>query len=452
MSYGILTLLPILVIIVMAVITKKSFESLIVGSVVASIIMYGIGFLPHWVDSILTAVSTTDNQWVILVCDLFGSLIAMLRESHGTNGFSAWGEKLCKNEKTTLLGTLIMGIVIFVDDYLNMLTVGTCMRKICDRRKVPREALAYVLDSTGTPVCVLLPFSTWTAFYITLFMKEDGVKALGFSSGISMYLHTMPFIFYAIATVAIVFLFIFGIMPKLGGMKKAYDRVKATGRTYSEASTKYNIDDESDNVPGNIWDFVIPIAVLILVTVFQGDMLLAVIVTLVVCLLLYVPRKIMSIAEWCNLLISGFCEMLPTLAILVGAFTVANICNSMGLPEYIISAVTPYLNAQTFAVIIFIVVSILTFATSSTWGVSTIVVPIIIPLASAVGANMLLTMAAILSGSTFGSHACFYSDATVLASTASRIENLEHASSQIPYALIAAAVSCIGFVVCGFVI
>lgn len=235
-------------------------------------------------------------------------------------------------------------------------------------------------------------------------------------------------------------------------MKKAYDRVKTTGRTYSEASTKFNIDDESDNVPGNIWDFVIPIAVLILVTVFQGDMLLAVIVTLVVCLLLYVPRKIMSIAEWCNLLISGFCEMLPTLAILVGAFTVANICNTMGLPEYIISAVTPYLNAQTFAVIIFIVVSILTFATSSTWGVSTIVVPIIIPLASAVGANMLLTMAAILSGSTFGSHACFYSDATVLASTASRIENLEHASSQIPYALIAAAVSCIGFVVCGFVI
>lgn len=448
MQYGILTLLPIAVIIVMAVLTRKSFESLLVGSVIACIIMYGTGFLMQWVKMLTSALSDADNEWVILLCGLFGSLIAMLRESRGTDGFARLAEKLCRTQRAALLGTFVMGIVIFVDDYLNMMTVGTCMRRICDRRKVPREALAYVLDSTGTPVCVLLPFSTWAAFYIALFSSEPDVQALGYQNGVQMYMHLIPFIFYAIATVVIVLLFSIGIMPRLGPMRTAYKRVEQTGHTYSEKSAEYNTEEE-EKTDGNILDFLIPICVLIAVTILVDDILTAVIVSLFVCLLLYVPRRVMSFSRWSSLLISGFCEMMPTLAILAGAFTVAECCNAMGLPEYVISTVQPLCTAQTFPVIIFMVVALLTFATSSTWGVSTIVVPIIIPLGAAVGANMVLTMAAILSGSTFGSHACFYSDATVLASAASRIENLEHALSQIPYAVIAGALACAGYLICG---
>ena len=159
MDYGALTLIPIVFIIVTAILTKKSFESLMAGSVIACMIMHGTGFFLPWVDMLLETLSDPENQWVILVCGLFGSLIAMLRESRGTSGFIRIGEKLCRSERSALLGTFILGAVIFVDDYLNMLTVGTCMRPICDRRKVPREALAYLLDSTGTPICVLLPFS-----------------------------------------------------------------------------------------------------------------------------------------------------------------------------------------------------------------------------------------------------------------------------------------------------
>lgn len=451
MEYGILTLIPIVVIIVMAIVTKRSFESLIVGSVIACIIMYKQGFVPEWTNMLLDAASNSDNQWVILVCGLFGSLIAMLRESKGTNGFVKLGEKLCKSERTALLGTFILGVVIFVDDYLNMLTVGTCMRKVCDKRKVPREALAYLLDSTGTPVCILLPFSTWAVFYISLFMKEEGVQALGFASGMGLYMHIIPYIFYAIATLVIVVLFAVGIMPKIGGMRRAYKRTRETGETYSEASRRLNMEVERGYDDGNILDFLIPIAVLITLTIVVGDMLAAVIVTLIVCLVLYIPRKVMTFSQWSGLLISGFCEMLPTLAILVGAFTVANCCDAMGLSQYVIHCVQPYLSSTSFAVIIFLVVAMITFATSSTWGVSTIVVPIIIPLAVAVNANLVLTMAAILSGSTFGSHACFYSDATVLASTASKIENLDHAVSQIPYALIAAVLTGAGYLICGMV-
>ncbi len=450
MEYGALTLIPIVFIIVMAVVTRKSFESLLAGSVIACIIMHGTGFFLPWVDMLMEALSDPENQWVILVCGLFGSLIALLRESKGTGGFIRIGERLCKTERGALLGTFVMGVIIFVDDYLNMLTVGTCMRAICDRRKVPRESLAYMLDSTGTPICVLLPFSTWTAFYISLFMKEEAIRNMGFSSGLSMYIQTIPYIFYASVTVLMVFLFAMGWLPKIGPMKKAYDRVRTTGRTYSEESDHYNSEPEDTGEEGKVIDFLLPVAFLIVATIVADDILAAVILTLVLCLVLYIPRKRMTFTQWSELLISGFCEMMPTLAILAGAFTVARCCNAMELPEYVISTVQPYVTPQTYPLIIFLVVSVLTFATSSTWGISTIVIPIIIPLGAAVDANMILTMAAILSGSTFGSHACFYSDATVLASAAARIENMEHAFTQIPYSLIGAAITCVCLLVSGY--
>ena len=451
MEYGALTLIPIVFIIVTAIVTRKSFESLLAGSVIASIIMHGKGFFLPWVDLLLETLSDPENQWGILVCGLFGSLIALLRESKGTSGFTRIGERLCRTERGALLGTFILGVVIFVDDYLNMLTVGTCMRPICDRRKVPREALSYLLDSTGTPICVLLPFSTWTAFYISLFMKEEAVRAAGFSSGLAMYIQTIPFIFYASIMVVMVFLFAMGWMPKIGPMKKAYERVQKTGRTYSEESDKYNLEKEEGEEGGNIADFVIPILALIAVTIMIEDILAAVIVALVLCLVMYVPRKKMTLSQWSGFLISGFCEMMPTLAILAGAFTVARCCNAMHLPEYVIAEVQPFVTPQTYPMIIFLVVSALTFATSSTWGISTIVIPIIIPLAAAVDANLILTMAAVLSGSTFGSHACFYSDATVLASAGAKIENMEHAFTQMPYAFIGAALTCVCLLVSGFV-
>ena len=450
MEYGALTLIPIVFIIVMAVVTRKSFESLLAGSVIACIIMHGTGFFLPWVDMLMETLSDPENQWVILVCGLFGSLIALLRESKGTGGFIRIGERQCKTERGAMLGTFVMGVVIFVDDYLNMLTVGTCMRAICDRRKVPRESLAYLLDSTGTPICVLLPFSTWTAFYISLFMKEEAIRNMGFSSGLSMYIQTIPYIFYASVTVLMVFLFAMGWLPKIGPMKKAYDRVRTTGRTYREESDRYNMEPEDTGEEGKVIDFLLPVAFLIVATIVADDILAAVILTLVLCLVLYIPRKRMTFTQWSELLISGFCEMMPTLAILAGAFTVARCCNAMELPEYVISTVQPYVTPQTYPLIIFLVVSVLTFATSSTWGTSTIVIPIIIPLGAAVDANMILTMAAILSGSTFGSHACFYSDATVLASAAARIENMEHAFTQIPYSLIGAAITCVCLLVSGY--
>lgn len=171
---------------------------------------------------------------------LFGGLISLLTDSKGSFGFSKYISKVCNTERKTLMTTFIMGILIFVDDYLNVLSIGTCMKKISDKQKIPRETLAYLLDSTGAPVCVLLPFSTWAVFYASLFYEQDSVKALGVTSAMGAYLKAIPFLFYPTITLIIVFLFVVGWMPKIGPMKKAYKRVEETGKVYSDASRKYN--------------------------------------------------------------------------------------------------------------------------------------------------------------------------------------------------------------------
>ena len=171
-----------------------------------------------------------------MVCALFGSLIALLGASHGTIGFSRWLRKLCRGPKSTLIVTWIMGVLIFVDDYLIIMTVSTSMQRMSDHHKVPREALTYIIASTGAPVCTLLPFSTWAVFFAAMFYSETGVAELGFGSPIATFIHTIPFIFYAIFAVLMVPLFSLGLVPKLGYMKRAYQRVRETGMTYSEAS------------------------------------------------------------------------------------------------------------------------------------------------------------------------------------------------------------------------
>ena len=165
MQYGVLCLLPPAAMLIFALKTKKSFEALIFGTLVAYLIMYKAAFIGPWCDLLLSEISNADNQYILLLCGLFGGFIFLLREAKGTLGFSNLLSRFCKNERITMMMSVFLGIIIFVDDYLNIMTVGTCMKDVCDKRKVPRQALAYIIDSTGAPVCALIPFSTWVVFY-----------------------------------------------------------------------------------------------------------------------------------------------------------------------------------------------------------------------------------------------------------------------------------------------
>ena len=450
MSHGLIAVLIILVVIVGAITTRRCVEFLIGGSLLAALVLYGKDFLVQWC-TILQEVFA-DNVWIVLVCGLFGSLIALLQASKGTFGFSKVISKICTNEKRTLLASFILGVLIFVDDYLNVLSIGVCMKGVYDKRKIPRETLAYMLDATGAPVCVLLPFSTWAVFYASLFEEEESVKALGYATGIQAYIHAIPFCFYPIITLLIVLLFSLGIMPKLGSMKAAYKRVAETGKVYSDASRKYNHEERKGfEEEGNIWNFLIPMIALVAIAVVTGNLLLAVIVALLICFVLYLPAKVVTLDEFFNLIIKGFADMLPILTLLMIAFVLQKTTESLEMTDFIIQVMQPLLKGTLFPAMAFILVAALTFCTGSLWGMSAVVAPIVFPLGAVIGADPILIMAAIISGGAFGSHACFYTDATLLSSTSAGIDNIEHAMSQLPYVIIAAVASIIGFIICGAV-
>lgn len=453
MDYGIFTLVPVLFVILFALKTKRTLESLILGTLLSYVIMDGFGFAQGWMDAFFRVAADYDHQWVFMVCALFGSLITLLGASHGTLGFTKLLERFCRGPKTSMIVTWIMGILIFVDDYLNIMTLSTCMKKVTDERKVPREALSYIIDSTGAPVCAILPFSTWAIFFAGLFFAEPAVQALGYASGLETFYHVIPFIFYALGAVIIVPLFILNVVPKLGKMKTAYQRVKETGMVYSPESAVLNEDEEDDSyqATGSLMDFVIPIGVLIVLAIWGGELFLAVIAAIGTCLFLYVPRRKMSFVKFCDLAMHGFCNMIPTVAIIYFAFVMQEAMSDIGIAEFVITSIQPYVSAAFFPMVTFLLVAVLNFSTGSVWGIPAIVTPIIIPLAATIDANLLLVMGAIISGATLGSHACFYSDATVLTSSCCKMENMDHALSQLPYSLLVAGLASAGYLVCGAV-
>ena len=451
MNTGLIAIFIILFVIVGAITTKKCVEFLVAGSLIAAAVLYHGSFLTQWCAQIQTALA--DNVWIIIICGLFGSLIALLQEAKGSFGFSKLVEKLCNSEKKTLFTTFVLGILIFVDDYLNVLSIGVCMKGVFDKKKIPRETLAYMLDSTAAPVCVLLPFSTWAVFYSSMFFEQDMIAQAGFSSGMEAYIHAIPFCFYPIITLLAVLFFALGVMPKLGDMKKAYERVAQTGKVYSDASRKYNHEEyKGYEEEGNIWDFIIPMAVLVGMAIVSGDVLLAVVLAILVCFVMYVPRRVVSFDEFFNIVTKGLADMVPVFTLLVVAFAVQALTQEMGLADFIIETMTPLLGAATFPMITFVLVAALCFTTGSFWGMCAVVTPIVFPLAAALAANPVLVMGAIISGGAFGSHACFYGDATILASTGACIDNMEHTMSQLPYVLLASGLSVVSFLICGFLL
>nr|WP_288975016.1 Na+/H+ antiporter NhaC family protein [uncultured Shuttleworthia sp.] len=449
MSNGMLSLLIVVLMIVLAFKTKRSLEVLTLGSLMSFIALYRGNFLTEWISAIQKSLS--DNVWIFLLCGFFGCIIALLEASGGSRGFERIAERYCSNPRRTKLASFLLGTLIFVDDYLNVMTVGICMKKLYDRHKIPREMLAYVLDSTGAPICVLLPFSTWAIFFSGLFAKEPWVQTLKMEP-MKAYIHTIPFLFYPIFAVILVFLLCMGWIPNLGPMRRAYARTGRTGVTYGRDSAKYNILDVEEEDKGNVFDFLLPVLALIIISTVTGDVFLAVIACIGICFVLYIPRRILSVADFTAVCTRGFADMLPVLAMLLVAFTLQKGLAGLGLTDYLLQIIAPGLIPQVFPALAFFLVAVLTFTTGSNWGMSAVAIPVIMPMGAAVGANVILAMAAIISGGAFGSHACFYADATLLSSQVSGIENMDHALTQFPYVVIASSLAFVTYLIFGFLL
>lgn len=456
MEFGVLCLLPAVVILAFALITKRTFEALFIGSIVGLIMYYKQGFFGPTVTMVQTVIS--DEVWIFVAFALFGFFVVLLEQSKGTLGFANLLVKWANSQKKTMVASWILGIVVFLDDFLNILTVSSAMRDLSDRHKTPREFFAYLLDSTGAPVCVLIPLSTWAIFYADLAQTEfDTAGITAYGSGMSAYIHSIPFMFYSWIAVIMVPLVALKIIPLFGPMKKAFNRVEENGRLWSEESDKYNVaaaveaEAEQSAVAPKARNFIVPLVVVIVAMLLTNDMVSSLLITFAVMFLMYIPTKTITFEQFCEALPKGVSNMLPVMIILVGCYMVRDTMNLIEMPQYVVNAVVPYCNAELLPAITFLVVALLAFVTGSSWGVPAIAVPILMPLAFASGANPLIVLGALVAGASFGSHACFYADATVLSSQACKISNLDHAITQIPYALTAAAGAVILYLIAGFV-
>ena len=436
-----LVLIPALVTVITAILSRRPIESLLAGIFAGLLMIEPSAALSNFSSTLLDVMMDETIAWVIIVCGLMGSLITLLMRVGAANAFSRVLSAKAKDSKSALLYTWLLGLVVFIDDYLNALAVGSSMRKVTEQFRVSREMLSYVVDSTAAPICVLVPVSTWAVFYAGLFM-DSGYAESG--QGMALYISAIPYMIYPIVAVLLVPLVAAGLVPALGMMKTAENRA-ATGNIPIQPDESESESARDTNKQVQIYHFLLPIIALLGFSLWYDlDVQIGVIMSVAVTILLFGIQRLMAWTQMFDAVLDGIKVMLPALTIVVMAFVFKEVNDKLGLATFVIDNVAPLMSPITLPVITFLTMALISFATGSSWGVFAIAIPIILPLAEAVGVSIPLAIGALVSASAFGSHACFYSDATVLAAQGSGCDVMDHALTQIPYALIAAAISCVG--------
>lgn len=345
-----------------------------------------------------------------------------------------------------------LGLLIFLDDYLSALTVGLSMRKITDAFKVPREMLAYIVNTTAPPWSVIAPISTWTIF-IGAILESSGVAAKG--DGLSTYWSMIPYVSYGYISVLIIPLFIFGILPWFGRLKKANIRAETTGQLIGEGLTITGALDISPMNPAKkskVIYFVLPMVVSLAATIFFDiDALKGVMIAVVFTFIYYLIIKLGTFQQLSDTVFTGFNSMVYALAILMMSYVLKDVNDKMGLTHFVLNGVSPYVSKEILPVAVFAALSLISVTTGSSWGLYAVAIPIVVPLAQHLGCNVLLCCGAVVSAGVFGANACLYSDATVLTSQSTESNNLSNGFAQLPYALLSFGLSCIAYLIFGYV-
>ncbi len=440
-------LLPTALVFILAVWTRRPIESLISGALLGLVMLHGSGFVTGFAETSLRVLTDEDVAWVILVCGFMGSLIGLLIRTGSATAFTHKLADKIHNKSSALYTTWGLGIFMFVDDYLNSLAVGAAMRNLTDKFRISREKLAYVVDSTAAPASVIIPFSTWGAFFGGL-LVDNGLAEEG--QGLSVYISAIPYMLYAWVALFLVPIVVKGWIPDFGPMKKAELRALTTGATVPPGAEHIEKANQAiqpkPGVKPRLWLFVMPMLALVFLTMwFDNDFLIGIYITLGLTIITILVTRILDHNETFDTAIDGFKTMIEPLAVLTAAFILKDVNDALGLSNYVVEVMQPLLTPESLPAIIFVSMGLVSFMTGSNWGVFVIVLPIVTTLGHTLGADMTLVIGATLSASTFGSHACFYSDATVLTAQATGCTPLQHAVTQLPYALIAAAVTLLGY-------
>ena len=442
---GIECLVPTLMVLILAVISKRTIEPLVGGTLVGLLILAPADLLSNFTGVMLTVMGDETIGWIIMVCGLMGSLIALLAKIGGAAAFGKMVAARVNGRNGALITAWLLGLAIFIDDYLNALTISSSMKKVTDKFGVSREMLAYVVDSTAAPICVLVPLSTWAVYFAALLEKGPEVGA---GQGLLLYVEAIPYMFYAWAAVIIVPLVILKKIPLLGAMKKAELGVGPVAHGAAAPEEGSNLPGGGNEDGSAVLNFFIPILSLIFFTWYlDANILNGVIIALGITVISVLLQRLLQPAWIFDTMLEGFKSMLLPLGTVVAGFMLKEVNDQLGLAPYVIDLAEPIMTPLLLPLVTFVTMALIAFATGSFWGIFAVAIPIVMPLAMSVGADMALVTGALISASAFGSHTCFYGDSTVLSAHGSGCGVINHALTQLPYALMAAAIASIAFLV-----
>ncbi len=475
------SLFPPVIAIGLALITKEVYSSLFVGILSGGIIYAaasGTGFEGTFKavvqDGLITNLSNAYNVGILVFLVVLGIIVVLMNKAGGSRAYGEWAAAHIKGRRGAALSTFFLGVLIFVDDYFNCLTVGSVMRPITDKHNISRSKLAYLIDSTAAPICIIAPISSWAA---AVSGTVEGVN------GISLFINTIPYNLYAFLTILMV-IFISVSDTDYGPMKIHEDNAK-NGDIFTTKNNTYEQDAQPVTERGRVIDLILPVAVLIVFCVvgmiytggfFSGTdfvtafancdaaygLSLGSISALIVIIAYYMFRRVLKFNECMDSIAAGFKQMVPAILILTFAWTLKTMTNHLEAGAFVSGVVQSATALSVLLPVILFVVAIgLAFATGTSWGTFGILIPIVTSVFEAELANVsqtgeipsmvIICISACLAGAVCGDHCSPISDTTIMASTGAQCDHVNHVSTQLPYALTVAAVCVVGYLLSGFV-
>ncbi|MBQ7582277.1 MAG: Na+/H+ antiporter NhaC family protein [Lachnospiraceae bacterium] len=459
---GWVSLLPPLIAITLALITKEVYSSLFAG-LVSGMLIYAFAsggnlFSAAAMTFDMMYSKIADNAYMIIFLALLWAVVSLVSKSGGSLAYGRWAGKKLKSKRSVALATALLGVLIFIDDGFNCLTVGTVMRPITDRLHISREKLAYIIDATAAPVCIIAPVSSW-AVAVASEVSEQG--------GFNIFLSTIPYNFYALFTILMVF--VLSLTGKdFGPMKKAEERA-------AEVVDTQAVNDEDSDHKGRVSDLVLPILILIVCSIlgmayvggfFEGvsfseaigynpaaGLTLGAFAGLITAALLYLPRKIMKPKEFMETIVGGIGNIVPPMLILILSWSLGGVCRQLIGTGVFISGFVGSSNLPLgfLPFLLFVIAALMSFSMGTSWGTFGMLIPIVTMICSADGAGVYLipALGATLAGSVYGDHCSPMSDTTILASTGSSCDHIRHVETQLPYATLVAIICAVGYLIAG---
>lgn len=449
-SYGAWSVLPPVMLFVFAIMTRGVIEGFIWGGVIAAFMVERGGFFTGYMGGIQETLMDADNVYLLMIFLLIGIFIAFLKKSGAAAYFANWLGSKTDNPKILLLIDWVLGIVLSVDEFMAGFTVGTAMTPVNDERKIPREMTAYTIRSVNVNPACMNPLNAWAIFIATT-LESIGFAAEG--QGLSEYIHVIPFLFFNIITMLISLLVIMGIIPKLGGIKKAYERVEAGGPIGPEGGNIEELEESIEVQKGvNLLSFILPIVSLVAAAFyFDFDMVNGIMAAIIVEVVLYVIQGIVKVSDIVPIALEGIMDLVELTTFLVVSMTMASFVSKIGFTEFVVGAISGFITPWALPVVVFIAFAFTEYLVTFNWTLYLIALPSVIGLAQAVGCNVYLAIAALVCAGVWGSNASFSSDNGVVVASACKIDLYEQNISQLMYLAISVVLSAAAFLVAGII-